>query len=445
MMIHQAIRAIAFSTGTAFIVALVPNVDAQSPQLIGGGSESGIAGTVQNGLFLQGKDSYRVVDTAGFRTAADLGATQPGTIAKVGYGQACTSCGTACGGSCGGASFSACESGACGTGACGTGGCGPCGSSYGAGGPDLCAPCEPFCYVAIDALYMDQGSFDAFTLSRDFGIGDIQYELGSRITIGSVPDCVNGCEITYTGQFEWNRSRSVTAADNGGNPLGTLLRAGNGFNPNDLSSFGDLSQFTNPILFPFPEAIATATAKSQRYESEYWSLEANRTIFGGEFAKLLCGPRYINFDGLFEYNSVSPAGPGQLLSLTDNDLYGWQVGMDLLFPVCCYGYTDLRARAGAYANRAANAFRLVNAGGLVQGGADAKTQLAGQFELGAGVRYQIGEILSIRAGAELWYLSRVATPTGQFRRTITPRTGRRTSAGEDVMFTGVSLGAELLF
>jgi hypothetical protein len=84
--------------------------------------------------------------------------------------------------------------------------------------------------------------------------------------------------------------------------LGTLLRPGTGFDPADLSSFGDLSefgpQFPTPIppIF-FPELIPTATAKSQRYESEYWSIETNRTTFAGEYAKLLVGGRYINFDG----------------------------------------------------------------------------------------------------------------------------------------------------
>ncbi len=292
---------------------------------------------------------------------------------------------------------------------------------------------------------MDNDEFGSFTLSRDFGIGDIQHELGSRITIGSVPDCVNGCEITFVGPLEYSLGRRVIAPV--GEFLGTLLLpdVAAGFDPNDLSSFGDMTEFLFPLVFPFPEPIPSATQKSQRYESNYWTLEVNRTSRAGEYAKLLYGGRYINFDGLFALTSLSSTGQGQLLSRTDNDLYGLQVGMDLLYPVCCYGYTDLRARAGAYANWAANEFSLINADGLVQAGASDKTKLAGLFELGAGVRYQLGEILSIRAGTELWYLTSVATPTGQFNRVISPKTGKRVSASEDVLFAGFSLGAELRF
>ncbi len=36
-------------------------------------------------------------------------------------------------------------------------------------------------------------------------------------------------------------------------------------------------------------------------------------------------------------------------------------------------------------------------------------KLAGVFEVGSGIRYQLGQMLSVRAGVELWYLDGMAT------------------------------------
>jgi len=117
----------------------------------------------------------------------------------------------------------------------------------------------------------------------------------------------------------------------------------------------------------------------------------------------------------------------------------------LLYPICRNGYTDIRTRAGAFINSANNQFSLVNNGAIVQSNGNDTTELAGVIELGAGVRYQIGEILSVRVGTELWYLSGVASASSQFSRVITENTGRRTQAGNDILMTGISIGAELKY
>ncbi len=140
-----------------------------------------------------------------------------------------------------------------------------------------------------------------------------------------------------------------------------------------------------------------------------------------------------------------PAGLGQLSSQTNNDLYGLQVGMDGLYPICCNGYTDFRLRAGLFIDSAENTFVLTNANAFVQAARDSKTELAGLIELGAGVRYQVGQILSIRAGTELWYLSGIAAAQSQFNNVIVPTTGSRIRVTEDVLLTGVSIGAELKY
>ena len=435
MTIHHAIRTtasnLAMLAGVAFVLTASTNALGQAPAPGGIGAAISGQGTVQNGLFLQGKETYRVVDTAGFRTAADVGQSQPGTIAQVGYGQACTSCGTAaCGGACG--TFA----GSCSTGSCGVNNYT---RSFGANLANPCAPCDPYCYISVEGLYMDNDGVNNFSLSPHFFLEDFDHELGSRITIGSVSNCVRGYEVSFVGPFEWDQSRRLS----GVGLLSTNLRPGDVGSIAQLSSFADFSALAPPT--PLNIVVPTATEQRQRYEAEYWSLEANRTLRAGEFAKLLIGTRYINYDELYIFDSLSPVGPGQLASRTNNDLYGLQIGMDLLYPICCHGYTDFRFRAGGFVNSASHLFRLVNEGALVRASANDTTELAGLIEIGTGIRYQVGEILSLRAGTELWYLSQIASAPGQFRRTITQRTGRNTRASDDVLMTGISFGAELRY
>ncbi len=199
MTIQHAIRAIATTCSLALFAIALPNAFGQSPLFIGNGTDAANASAgeinpVQNGLFLQGKDTYRVVDTAGFRTAADLGQSQAGTVAQVGYGTGCSSCGTS---SYGGDYGSSCSS------------CGSCGGGYGGGFADACTPCDPYCYVSFDALYMDHDG-GRFSRSQDFQLGNLDRALGSRITIGSVSDCVHGYELSFVGPLEWDQTNSIS-------------------------------------------------------------------------------------------------------------------------------------------------------------------------------------------------------------------------------------------
>ncbi len=471
MTVLNSIRTLATTCSLALMATALPSAVGQSPLFLGNGAaetgtSAGPINPVQNGLFLQGKDTYRVVDTAGFRTAADIGQSQAGSVAQVGFGVGCSSCGTSnCGGGCGPVS---------GCGSCGTAGYG----GYGGGFGDACPTCVPYRYASVEALYMDNDSVGNFSLSPNFRVGEFEHEFGSRITVGSVSDCVHGYEFTFVGPFEWDRFRSVASPGGG---IATTLLPGAGVELLDMSSFADFSEFLPVVAESDPDVIFNADQQNQRYRAEYWSLEANRTLVAGEFAKLLIGTRYVNYEELYAYNSRStgiddraerpfvPANPitgapaipfreaipgraassGQLRSDVDNDLFGLQIGIDLLYPVCCYGYTDLRARAGGFINSAQNQFLFANAIGTADqfliGFSDSSTGLAGLFELGAGFRYQLGEILTVRAGTELWYITEVATASSQFSNTISTTTGRRVRNSDDVLMTGISVGAELKF
>src|SRR6056297_1921273 len=110
-----------------------------------------------------------------------------------------------------------------GHGSCGSGGCGNAyggssamagfgsgaGFGNGSGGGLACPTCDPYCYVRAEALYMRRNGLDNFTRSRNFRLGDHDFEIGPRITIGQVPDCVNGTEFTFTGPLEWTNTSTV--------------------------------------------------------------------------------------------------------------------------------------------------------------------------------------------------------------------------------------------
>lgn len=372
------------------------------------GQAMGQTSPVQNGLFTHGDQSYEVVSTAAYKTAADssslsLGSSPLGSIQQVGH---CSTCGTSsCGGSCGTLpmSTSSCES--CGT-SCG-GGNRMSALSCGADFSNVCAPCQPYRYTMVEALYLSRESEFIGDSGRNIGyaFGD---EWGSRITIGSVSDCVNGMEVSFTGPFEWD--------------------AVSNFNYTGLNVGGTLF----------------ASQGTSRYESEYMSFEANKTINGWEVAKLLIGGRYIMFEE--EINSSGTLGAGTFAEryIADNQLLGLQVGLDLLYPVSRIGYSDMRVRLGGYYN-SADSFASVNTSGLAPNISQQNSQddgdLAGVFELGGGVRYQLGDMLAVRAGAELIYLTGVAIAADQVLNAV----GRPINTDDAVMITGISVGAELRY
>lgn len=379
------------------------------------GQAMGQTSPVQNGLFTHGDQSYEVVSTAAYKTAADsstdplgisplgssplgsspLGSSPLGSIQQVGN---CSTCGTSsCGGSCGTMSMATSSCGSCGT-SCG----GSCGGdsrmsalSCGADFSNVCAPCQPYTYITVEGLYMTRESENVSVnqplLSTPiFAPNSFDGEWAPRITLGNVADCVQGYEMAFVGPLEWDNN--VTLANNG----------------------------------------------SRRYEAEYMSFEANKTINGWEVAKLLIGGRYIDYEENFNFSINNAASSGAVQA--NNQLFGLQVGMDLLYPVSRIGYSDLRLRAGAYYNDADYNLS-VNDNGTVFARNRDEAELAGVFELGGGMRYQLGDMLAIRAGAELWYLSGLAIAPDQFDSARF----NDINVDDSILITGVSVGAELRY
>ncbi|MEM9586333.1 MAG: hypothetical protein AAGA03_03555 [Planctomycetota bacterium] len=370
---------------------------------------------VQGDQVISGGESYQVIDSSMVPTAtadstddtltsygspaARLEAL--GSVPMTNFAPAtCSSCNTGCGGACGGATMY---------------------SGYGGG--MSCGPtCQPYRYVTVEGLYMTRLGEDTFTRAQNFRLDGFDFEWAPRITIGSVPNCYDGIEGSFTGPFEWDMAASLAGAGN----LSTLYSG-------SALPAGSLSSFIN------------ADFQRQTYEAEYLSGEVSKTCIGWEVAKLLIGARYIDYDELYRYETIDGATNGLLQSRADNVLLGAQVGVDLLYPVGRFVYTDFRGRAGAYLNLADSDVYLENAGSIVLNNSGDDEDLAGVFEVGGGIRYQLGEMLSVRAGAELWYLVGIATARDQIGSQLLPATGRSPDVDDEVVIAGVTVGAELKF
>jgi hypothetical protein len=293
---------------------------------------------------------------------------------------------------------------------------------------NFCAPCEPFCYVSVETLFMQRQSAN-FTASPNFLMDDFGFEVIPRLTIGRVPDCINGCELTFTGVAEWTQSGSAS------NPTGGIETFLNPVSPFDST---DITAYVNSI------------EQSQKLEAQYWSVEANRTLVGYDIARCLFGVRYIDYQERFTYlgENATPGGLtgttlGSLTSDVKNRLIGPQVGVDLLYPICRRGYTDFRARGGVFANFADLDFDYRNNLDTALLADEDKVTVSGMLEIAGGLRFQVTDCISIRAGGELWWLGGVATATDQFRNTIGGINSVRT--GSDFFVAGGTLGAEFRY
>lgn len=415
------------------------------------GAVSGSNASAQsNGTVEHGNEAFRVVSAADYLAANKSPrpnqAARPSQAARasqavqpVAFQAGCTSCGTSCGGSCG--ASVAC--GSCGT-SCG-GACGAFGGVFGGGsindcrsgrgGPvspfigfgNPCGSCDPFVYGSFEVLYMERDDKAKFQLSPQLFPGDFSAEAGARTTIGWVSDCVHGYEFTYTGRLQWDAPAVATVPPFGS--IQTVLEAGAPFVPTDLSAFND-----NPI------------GAVQDYRADFWSVEANRISVGWDIAKCVVGVRYIDYDEAFAYISRNGAGQtGLLATSTENRMIGAHLGLDLLYPISRNGFTDFRSRVGAFMNFAESNFALINDGTFLLLSEDDKTELAGVLEIGGGIRYHVGQHVSFRLGAELWYLKEVAAVSDQFTRVIRPGTGRTIRVRSDFLVTGVSFGTEIRF
>lgn len=412
----------------------------------GGGDASAQSGLVSQAVNFG--PGTQIVSASSVRTTADLGPKQlaPGAISQaVGLvngdvardnalntalvGHSCRSCKQSyCNGSCG--------SGSCRTGSCGSGACGTCGSSR-----QLANPCgstfSPYSYVIVEGLYMDRQGESRFSLTRNTTIGDFDFDWAPRVTIGRLPNSTNGYEFTLVGEFQWNRS--LTVVDPNGT-INTVLFDGDGDpDPNVQNDNNFDATFLDPLF--------DSNIQIHRYISRYWSAEINKTCVGWDVVKLLYGGRYIRMEEDLFYGGAKNVfnSTADVHSQVKNDMIGGQVGMDILYPVARHFYSDMRVRGGAYVNFVESNVQMRNQGAVVLRTPGDDYQLAGVLEFGGGLRFQMNEMFSIRAGGEMWYIYGVATAPNQLRPGVTPLWGAPIDTKEDVFFYGATVSAEFRF
>ncbi|TWT76365.1 hypothetical protein CA13_68590 [Planctomycetes bacterium CA13] len=372
-----------------------------------------------------GDQEFAVMTAEGVPTAASAGrvatlGSMPTSELNGGVTQtSCLSCGTSCGGSCPGGSYGGMYGGSCNTGSCGN--YGGYGSSMGGG----CGiPCRPYRFAMVEALYMEHQGDAPQLLGSNFQSAEFDFEWGSRITVGMVPDCVHGMETTFVGPFNWDLQSSST------------------FTPPLAFDTVSSDRLLGPFMAPFTDVVADRAT----YEADYWSIEANKTLVGWDVAKLLIGGRYIDYDELYRYGFSNDTGEQAVLqSETENSLYGMQVGLDMLFPTSCHGYMDFRGRAGGYLNFAESDVRGFNTAGATVFANDDDLELAGVFELGAGYRYELGEMLTLRAGGEMWYVTGIADAPTQLSNVVRRGSGQSIAIDDDFFVIGVNFGAQMKF
>ena len=297
--------------------------------------------------------------------------------------------------------------------------CNSCGAAGGAYG---CIKCDSYFYAIAEAIHVDRDNEDTATISSRYGLSGFEREMGTRITVGRVPNCVNGWEGSFTGIINWNSRGSLEAP---------IFRIQSNLEPIAPVSANDISAFNDAFI------------QTVNYDARYWSAELNRTYVGWEVAKMICGVRYIDFEEQYDVYSENDTESGTIDSDIDNQLIGLQVGMDLTYPILQKTYVDFRGRAGIYANFLDLDLAVINDNEWAAGINDRSVDLAGQFELAIGLRYEVTQKLSLKCGAELWYLSGIGTSYDQLNNGIM---GRDSVEGyEELITSALTYGAELRF
>lgn len=291
---------------------------------------------------------------------------------------------------------------------------------------DIPCPCDAGCdvsyYGTAEALYFRRENDERFSLSRASRMSPFDYEWGGRLTVGRLIDCVNGYEFAYAGPFKWTRDSVRNGA-------------------------GQDSRLTTVGLLPV--AISTfdgADFHSQTYQARLNSYEVNRRWWAWDVFSVLVGLRTVDYRESYGFNSIrNNVGSGLYLDSTKNLMVGPQVGGDLMTPVGLRTLIGIKGKAALLGNFARNEILLQNAGTSILDSVDSSIKVAGLFEFGGYAKYSLTPSIRLHGGYEFWYVPGVATVPGQSLHVVSPQTGERVRAKEELLLHGASFGAQILF
>lgn len=243
--------------------------------------------------------------------------------------------------------------------------------------PDCGYGCPPSWTATVDALYFIRGSDSQSSLSTAFRMPDFDYDTAGRFTLNHRFDCLIGWEAAYLGPFEWNQTNQAAGAG-----LISLLP------PVGLN----FSAFNNAIFH------------QQIYDSRLQSFEFSQKWWGWDVITTSAGVKFIDVEEDFVFASTDGVGDtGVVEVLTNNHLFGSQVGLDLILPVGRFS-TTTRLRGSIYANFSDTSILIANAGTIQVNTAEDTVDFASLIELGYHVSYYVTPRIAVRAGYESMWL-----------------------------------------
>jgi hypothetical protein len=293
-------------------------------------------------------------------------------------------------------------------------------TSYGNGQLVDCPTCDqPIFYTMGEILYINRRSRGNPTVLDILECDRTDYAPAARVNFGYFLECYDSIDVTFMGPLE----HDVTNVLNAPPPLDANIRPSGGLPAGSLSPFFD------------------AERQVEDFDSRLWSLEVNHRRSLWDVISTYCGFRYINMRERYSLFSEQPDGDtGRLLMQTSADMYGGQIGADLIYPLGRHCSIGTKGRFGLFLTDTDVANGLINNGDVVFKNCDTALDIAGLVELGVFLNVALTPCWSARVGYEFWYYEGVATIRDQFERRISPGFGVPARTDDQLTYYGATLG-----
>jgi hypothetical protein len=213
------------------------------------------------------------------------------------------------------------------------------------------------------------------------------------------------------------------------------------FSQNGVFIPGAAAAATNPLSAVFGNFDWTVSQ-----DSELHSVELLRRRDSGRLS-LNYGFRWANLDETLELTPTAVAGTFPHVFGAENNLYGFQLGLDgTIWDGCRFG-VDGFLKAGIYANQAEVGSSLVQLGVFSGSGVNSSTHGAFLGELGVTGRYDVSDRLTLRGGYQIMFLDGVALAADQVSSTGDLTAGGATNVPVSVtrntlIYHGLNFGVE---
>lgn len=276
-------------------------------------------------------------------------------------------------------------------------------------------------YFQADALYWRRS--DGGIIGTTFGgVSNNDWNWGWRGTLGWRQDEIIGHELTYFGFQPFTDTVRQTS------PAGLID-----------ARFFPAGGYNFALLDSFYDAEVTR----QTMQSRLHSVGLSRVRFGWDVVKTSFGMRYIWFDDQYQLASQSGADLGLFQSKAINNLFGPDLGLELLYDVGRRISFSGKIKGGLFINFNRYETNVANNSTQLVAARVDRTDWAGSLELGANAYFKLGRHARLRGGYDGFWLFDVASVTENYPAFVTPLTGQTPGADRDAKFHGVSFGLEL--